>query len=532
MIDISESVMQILLALIVVGPLIGAVAALLPAPPGLKGKSPEQAVLRHGVTVTGVILIAAIVLALGFDHDHPSKMQATTDISWIPALDVRIHLGVDGISLPLLVLTALLTFLCALYSYFKQQHERLTPRAAGQAPKAFVALLLVLESGTLATFAVLDLLLFFLAFETVLVPMYFLIARWGGAQRQAAAWKFILFTLLGSVVMLLGLLLIGIKAGTFDMVALATDNGRSLSTSVQVTAVLAIGIGLAVKTPMWPLHSWLPDAHTAAPTVGSVLLAGVMLKMGTYGFVRILLPVTPDGFRTFAPYLAAFAVVGIIYGSLACLALARRGAKGDLKRLIAYSSVGHMGFVLLGISTMDATGVNGALFANIAHGLITGLLFFLVGALKDRTGTTDLDTLAEESGAALYGKAPHLGGLLAFAAVASLGLPGLAGFWGEMLAMFGAFEPAAGLSRPAYLTFMTIAAFGTLLTAAYMLIVVRRVCMGATPRETPELLDVQTYEFAAWTPLVALTVVAGLWPRALLGLTDPAVQQLLAGGTR
>ncbi|MEV6756147.1 NADH-quinone oxidoreductase subunit M [Streptomyces sp. NPDC051214] len=539
MIDISESVMQLLLALIVVGPLIGAVAALLPAPPGLKGKSPDQAVLRHGVFVTGAILIAAIVLALGFDHDHPSKMQATTDISWIPALDVRIHLGIDGISLPLLVLTALLTFLCALYSYFK-----LPP---GPSPKAFVALILVLESGTLATFAVLDLLLFFLAFEMVLIPMYFLIARWGGAQRTQAAWKFILYTLLGSVVMLLGLLLIGLKSGTFDMVALATDNGRGLTTSVQVIAVLAIGIGLAVKTPMWPLHSWLPDAHTAAPTVGSVLLAGVLLKMGTYGFVRILLPITPDGMHTFAPYLAAFAVVGIIYGSLACLALAKQGAKGDLKRLIAYSSVGHMGFVLLGISTMSPTGVNGALFANIAHGLITGLLFFLVGALKDRTGTSDLDTLAQESGAALYGKAPRLGGLLAFGAVASLGLPGLAGFWGEMLALFGAFKPAEGLSRPAFLTFMAIAAVGTLLTAAYMLIVVRRVCMGPMPKksqesqepqgsqgaaksETPALADVQGYEFAAWTPLVALTVLAGLWPAALLGLTDPAVQQLLSGG--
>ncbi|MFF4748412.1 NADH-quinone oxidoreductase subunit M [Streptomyces sp. NPDC002514] len=542
MIGINESVMQFLLAFVVVGPLLGAVTALLPAPPGLKGKSPDQAVLRHGVTVTGAILAAAIVLALGFDHGHPSRMQATTDISWIPALDVRIHLGIDGISLPLLVLSALLTFLCALYSYFKMP--------SGPSPKAFVALLLLLESGTLATFAVLDLLLFFLAFEMVLVPMYFLIARWGGEGRTRAAWKFILFTLLGSVVMLLGLLLIGIKAGTFDMMALATDNGRSLTTSVQVIAVLAIGIGLAVKTPMWPLHSWLPDAHTAAPTVGSVLLAGVLLKMGTYGFVRILLPVAPEGFRTFAPYLAAFAVVGIIYGSLACLALARPGAKGDLKRLIAYSSVGHMGFVLLGIATMTPTGVNGALFANIAHGLITGLLFFLVGAVKDRTGSTDLDTLSRPSpdrrpapgdtaapdrslpGAALYGKAPRLGGLLAFAAVASLGLPGLAGFWGEMLALFGAFRPAAGLSRPAFLTFLAIAAFGTLLTAAYMLIVVRRVCMGPAPRQTPELADVRPYEFAAWTPLVVLTVLAGLWPRALLGLTDPAVQQFLAGGTR
>ncbi|MEU3881807.1 MULTISPECIES: NADH-quinone oxidoreductase subunit M [Streptomyces] len=581
-IDISPSVMQFLLAFIVVGPLLGAVAALLPAPPGLKGRNPDQAVLRHGVTVTGAVLIAAIVLAVGFDHDHPATMQATTDISWIPALDVRIHLGIDGISLPLLVLTALLTFLCALYSYFKPP--------AGPSPKAFVALVLVLESGTLATFAVLDLLLFFLAFEMVLIPMYFLINRWGGDQRQAAAWKFILYTLLGSVVMLLGLLLVGLKSGTFDMVALATDNGRGLTTSVQVIAVLAIGIGLAVKTPMWPLHSWLPDAHTAAPTVGSVLLAGVLLKMGTYGFVRILLPAAPDGMRTFAPYLAAFAVVGIVYGSLACLALARTGAKGDLKRLIAYSSVGHMGFVLLGIATMTPTGVNGALFANIAHGLITGLLFFLVGAVKDRYGTADLDTLAGATGAALYGRAPRLGALLAFAAVASLGLPGLAGFWGEMLTLFGAYSPAEGLSRPAFRTFMAIGAFGTLLTAAYMLIVVRRVCMGehtlparTTPATTPapsaasapdapqapaapgppqtpattlapaasptpgtlqapttpgtlqappapQFADVQPYEAAAWTPLVALTVLAGLWPAVLLGLTDPAVQKLLSGG--
>ncbi len=523
MIDISESVMQFLLAFVVAAPLLGAAAALLPAPPGMKGRSPEQAVLRHGVTVTGAVLLAAIALTLGFDHDQPSRMQATTDISWIKALDVRIHLGVDGISLPLLVMTALLTFLSAVYIYFKQP--------AGPSPKAFVALLLLLESGTLATFAVLDLLLFFLAFETVLIPMYFLIARWGGEGRQQAAWKFILFTLLGSVVMLLGLLLIGLKAGTFDMVALATDNGRGLSTSLQVTAVLAIGIGLAVKTPMWPLHSWLPDAHTAAPTVGSVLLAGVLLKMGTYGFVRIALPIAPDGMQVFAPYLAAFAVAGIVYGSLACLALARPGASGDLKRLIAYSSVGHMGFVLLGIATMTPTGVNGALFANIAHGLITGLLFFLAGAVKDRFGTADLDTLAGATGAALYGRAPRLGGLLAFAAVASLGLPGLAGFWGEMLAMFGAFQPAPGLSRPAFLTFMAVAGLGTLLTAAYLLVVVRRVCMGAAPTgDEPRLADVQAYEYAAWTPLAVLTVLAGLWPAALLGLTDPAVQQLLAGG--
>lgn len=542
----NHTAMQLLLAAVVVLPLAGALAALLPAPPGLRGKNPDQAVLRHGVTATGVVLAAAIALAIGFDHDQPARMQATTDISWIPALDIRIHLGVDGISLPLVVLTALLTFLCALYSYFHMP--------TGPSPKAFVALLLTLEGGTLATFAVLDLMLFFLAFEMVLIPMYFLIARWGGAGKQAAAWKFILYTLLGSVVMLLGLLLIGVKSGTFDMVALATDNGpkAQLSHTVQLLAVLAVGIGLAVKSPMWPLHSWLPDAHTAAPTVGSVLLAGVLLKMGTYGFVRIALPITPEGMQTFAPYLAALAAVGIIYGSLACLALVRKGAKGDLKRLIAYSSVGHMGFVLLGIASMTPTGVNGALFANIAHGLITGLLFFMVGALKDRTGTTDLDALAGTTGAALYGKAPRFGGLLAFGAVASLGLPGLAGFWGEMLAMFGAFQPAAGLSRPAFLTFMVLAGLGTLLTAAYLLLVVRRVCMGGTPHlaptaplgtadpagedpsgqpaPAPAVPDIARYEYAAWSPLAVLTVLAGLWPAALLGLTDPAVQQLLGGG--
>ncbi|MFE9066409.1 NuoM family protein [Streptomyces violaceusniger] len=548
----NHTVQQLLLAALVVLPLLGSVAALLPAPPGLRGRGPDQAVLRHGVTVTGVVLAAAIALAAGFDHDHPARMQAQTDISWIPALDIRIHLGVDGVSLPLLVLTALLTFLSALYAYFN--------RPAGPSPRAFVALLLLLESGTLASFAVLDLMLFFLAFEMVLIPMYFLISRWGSGERELppvtrhhpeealraaatperAAWRFILYTLLGSVVMLLGLLLIGVKGGTFDMVALAADNGAKLTHTTQLIAALAIIVGLAVKAPMWPLHSWLPDAHTAAPTVGSVLLAGVLLKMGTYGLVRIVLPMTPGAAHTYAPYLAAFAVVGIIYGSLACLALARTGAKGDLKRLIAYSSVGHMGFVLLGIATLTPTGVNGALFANIAHGLITGLLFFLVGALKDRSGTTDLDQLAGTSGAALYGRAPRLGGLLAFGAVASLGLPGLAGFWGEMLAMFGAFDPADGLSRPAYLTYMALAGFGTLLTAAYMLIVVRRVCMGDHPieprtdtePERPALADVHGHELAAWSPLVALTVLAGLWPAALLGLTDPAVQQLLAGGNR
>ncbi|MFJ9693398.1 NuoM family protein [Kitasatospora sp. NPDC101183] len=516
---------EVLIALLVL-PLLGAALTLAPV------FGPDRAVadrraLRLNTVVTGAVLLLALALAAGFDHDAPARMQATTDVSWIPALHVRLHLGVDGVSLPLIVLTALLTLLCALYS------EKRLPNGEGRpSARAFVGLFLLLEVGMLATFAVLDLLLFFTAFEIVLIPMYFLIARWGSGAKVPAANRFILYTLLGSAVMLLGFLLIGGKAGTFDMQALAAAHGKGLSHTTQVIAALAILVGLAVKAPAWPLHSWLPDAHTAAPTVGSVLLAGVMLKMGTYGLVRVLLPVVPDGATTLAPYLGAFAAVGIVYGSLACLALARPGAKGDLKRLIAYSSVGHMGFVLLGIASLTPVGVNGALFANIAHGLITGLLFFVVGALKDRYGTADLDTLAGATGAALYGRAPRIGVLLAFAAVASLGLPGLAGFWGELLAMLGAFDPAAGLSRPAFVTYMVLAGLGTLLTAAYLLIVVKRVCMGDPKQPAPvaEVADLRPYEAVSWTPLAALTLVAGLWPALLLGLSDPAVKHLLGGG--
>ncbi|MFJ7908195.1 NuoM family protein [Kitasatospora sp. NPDC096204] len=515
----------VLIALLVL-PLLGAALTLAPV------FGPDRAVadrraLRLNTVVTGAVFLLTVVLAAGFDHGDPARMQATTDVSWIPALHVRLHLGVDGVSLPLVVLTALLTFLCALYS-----EKRLPDGADVPSAQAFVGLFLLLEVGMLATFAVLDLLLFFVAFEIVLIPMYFLIARWGSGAKVPAANRFILYTLLGSAVMLLGFLLIGSKAGTFDMQALATAHGSGLSHTTQVIAALAILVGLAVKAPAWPLHSWLPDAHTAAPTVGSVLLAGVLLKMGTYGLVRVLLPVVPDGAATLAPYLGAFAAVGIVYGSLACLALARPGAKGDLKRLIAYSSVGHMGFVLLGIASLTPVGVNGALFANIAHGLITGLLFFVVGALKDRYGTADLDTLAGSTGAALYGRAPRLGVLLAFAAVASLGLPGLAGFWGELLAMFGAFDPADGLSRPAFVTYMVLAGLGTLLTAAYLLIVVKRVCMGDPRQPAPvaELADLRPYEAVSWTPLAALTLLAGLWPALLLGLSDPAVKHLLGGG--
>ncbi|KAB8180525.1 complex I subunit 4 family protein [Microbispora catharanthi] len=573
-------------------PLLGVVVAAVPAV--------RDRAVAWGIVVSAVVLVLAVALAAAFDHARPADMQLQTDRPWIPGLGLRFHLGVDGVSLPLVVLTALLTFLCFV-------HLAGHPPAGGR-PGALVVTLLVLEVGMIGTFLALDLLLFFVFFEVVLVPMYFVIALWGGAGRRAAAVKFILYTLLGSAVLLIGLLVVWTQAGTLDMVALAGRHGSGMARSAQILAFLAIGLGLAVKTPMWPLHTWLPDAHTEAPTVGSVLLAGVLLKMGSYGFARIAIPVLPEGAAALAPWLGAFAVVGIAYGSLACL------AQRDLKRMIAYSSVGHMGFVLLGFASLTPVGLNGALFANVAHGLITGLLFFLAGAVKERYGTTDMVRL----GGGMLRRLPYVGSLLTFACVASLGLPGLAGFWGEMLALLGAFRPAAGLSRPLFLVFMAVGGLGTVLTAAYFLVMLSRVTHGravetipppgsleppgpplATAEGVREVLseagegaepvepvatgaavaaldregagqetarasavvddgrasatgagaagvgaadagemgrarrpfrDVTAHELAAWLPLVALIVLFGLWPKALLAVTTPAVQSLLGSG--
>ncbi|MBB3729057.1 complex I subunit 4 family protein [Nonomuraea dietziae] len=530
-------------------PLLGAALLLVPATAGR---------LRLiGLLVSGLTLALAVLLAVFFEYGQAARLQFAVDVPWIPSLGLRFHLGIDGISLPLVVLTALLTFLCFVYLCWSPGH--LPDRA-----RALVFTLLVLEVGMLGTFLALDLLLFFVFFEVVLIPMYFVIAIWGGQGRRAAAVKFILYTLLGSVVLLLGLLLIWAQTGTLDIVALTQAHGSGLSRSVQIVAFVAVGLGLAVKTPMWPLHTWLPDAHTEAPTVGSVLLAGVLLKMGTYGFARIAIPVLPEGAAAVAPWLGAFAVVGIVYGSLACL------AQTDLKRMIAYSSIGHMGFVLLGFATLTPVGVNGALFANVAHGLITGLLFFLAGGVKERYGTADMPTI----GGGMLTRYPHLGSLLTFACIASLGLPGLAGFWGEMLALLGAFQPAPGLSRPLFLAFMVIGGLGAVLTAAYFLTMLSRVTHGrrtaprpgagvpvldeggqASPaaaldeggratsegtgvtavreggQAVPTAADVRRYELVAWVPLVVLTLVFGLWPKALLSLTTPAVQILLGGAS-
>jgi NADH-quinone oxidoreductase subunit M len=386
-------------------------------------------------------------------------------------------------------------------------------------PRQLLALVLLLEVGVLGTFTALDLIVFFVFFEVVLIPMYFLIAVWGGPGRGPAATKFILYTLLGSALMLVGFLVVYAGAGTFDMTDLARRHGAGISAGAQLLAFVLFMLGFGVKSPLWPLHTWLPDAHTEAPTVGSVLLAGVLLKMGTYGFVRIAVAEVPDGARRAAPALAILAVVGIIYGSLACM------AQTDLKRLIAFSSVGHMGFVLLGIATLTRVGIQGALIGNVAHGLITGLLFFVVGGIKERFHTSDI----RELGGGLLAKLPTLGGVILFAAVASLGLPGLAGFWGEMLAMLGAYSPAPALSRPLFLVLMAVAGVGTVLTVVYFLAMLRRVDFGLVTSRWRDVAvpDVAASDLLAWVPLVVLALAVGVWPRLVLGVGAAAVNGVL-----
>lgn len=496
-----------LLVAVLAVPVAGALALLL---------LPDRVARWFGVAVAAVTF--ALSLGLLADRHDPRAVVDPwheLDVAWAPDLDLRFHLGVDGISWPLVALTTLLVLLCAVYT-------------VGHVPSAgrvrtLLALLLVLEVGVVGTFLALDLLLFFVFFEVTLAPMFALIAIWGGSERRHAARKFLLYTLFGSVLLLVGLVLVIVQGGTADLVALSAAGGEGLSRGTQIAAFVLLLVAFAVKSPLWPLHTWLPDAHTEAPTVGSVLLAGVLLKMGTYGLVRLSLPVLPEGAKALAPAIGVLAVAAILVGALVCL------AQPELKRLIAYSSVGHMGFVLLGVASLTAAGLQAALFGNIAHGIITGLLFFLAGGIKDRYGTGYLAQLG-----GLGVRLPRLAGILGFASVASLGLPGLAGFWGEAFAIVGAWRPGDDLPRPLFVTLAVLAAIGAALTAAYFLRLLRQVVAGPPAGRVAEVdaPGLTGYELAAWSPLVVLALLLGLWPSLLLDLTAGPVDALVAVVTR
>jgi NADH-quinone oxidoreductase subunit M len=513
------------LTLIVFLPLAGALLI------GIIPKTNEMALKGTGLLVAAAAFVVSLGVIAQFDFSGLpyNTYQFEVDVPWIGAINANYHLGVDGISLPLLVLSTFVMVLAVIYSWnhWEEPHN----------PKAFLILMLILATGLNGTFLALDLVLFFIFFEVVLLPMYFMIGIWGDRSprkipgygrevqtRLYAAIKFFLFTLFGSAFMLLGFLALYFQSGesgerTFSIPQL-TELGASgaFTGRFAFLVFLAMFLGFAVKVPMWPLHTWLPDAHTAAPTVGSVLLAAIMLKLGSYGFIRISLPILPEEAASWAPAIAILAVIGIIYGSLACL------AQTDMKRLIAFSSVGHMGFVMLGIATMTDVGINAAIIGMVAHGLITGLLFFLAGSMSHRYHTREMSRLGGN-----MKLMPVMGGILAFTAMASLGLPGLAGFWGEFMSLIGAYNPLAGLSLGVFRTAMVLGAIGTVLTAAYMLYLLQQVNLGEPGEEWQghEFRDVDRFEMTAWVPLIVLIVVIGFYPKIIFNATTDSVVSLV-----
>jgi len=459
------------------------------------------------------VVTFAIGIAIMFEFNYSSSaLQFTVNKSWIPVINSRFHLGVDGIALPMLILSMFITILVIVYSWnhFPEPHN----------PKAFLALILLLEVGMNGTFVAQDLILFFIFFEIVLLPMFFMIGVWGGPNRKYASLKFFLFTLFGSALMLIGFLALYFQFGTFDIVELAAKHGVGLSHTAELLIFGGLALGFAIKVPMFPFHTWLPDAHTEAPTVGSVILAAILLKLGTFGFIRIALPILPNAAKAYAPWIALLAVIGIIYGALCCL------AQKDMKRLIAFSSVSHMGFVMLGIATLTVIGINAAIFGMVAHGLITGMLFFLAGSIAERYETRDMNRLG-----GVLKQAPHLGWILGFCAMASLGLPGLAGFWGEFPSILSAYQPLAGISEATFRAFMVVAAVGTVLAAGYLLWMFQRVAFGEPKDEFAKshIHDVHGPEWIAWVPILALIVAFGVFPSLLFNISNPAVCTSTAG---
>ncbi|MBI4054594.1 MAG: NADH-quinone oxidoreductase subunit M [Elusimicrobia bacterium] len=472
------------LSLMLFLPLLGACAVL--AIP----KDNRQAIHVASLATSALSLMVSLGLFFAFDRNNPG-IQFAEKADWVPAFSIQYSLGVDGLSFPIVLLTTLLSFLSLIASLGIR--ERI---------KEYFFWFLILETGMLGVFTALDFFLFYIFWEIVLVPMYFLIGIWGGPQKEYAAIKFFLYTLLGSLFILLGILALffGSTPHTFDILELARQN-QQFSRTFQIVVFLALYIGFAVKIPAFPFHTWLPLAHVEAPTPVSVILAGVLLKMGLYGLLRVSFPILPQATQWFLPILVLIAVINIIYGALVAM------AQTDLKKMVAYSSINHMGYCLLGIAALSPTGFNGAVLQMINHGIITGSLFLLVGVLYDRAHTREMTAFG-----GLGVRVPIYTGLMTLAAMASLGLPGLAGFISEFLCFLGAF--------PVWKWYTVASVAGIVITAGFFLRMLQKVFMGPLNAQWGNLPDIRAREILSIAPLTVLTVALGLWPRLALDLMN------------
>jgi len=480
-----------LLSIVTFLPLVGAAFILL-------ARGPEEIVARNArnaaLWTTVITFAVSLLIWIGFDNST-AAFQFVEKHEWL-APGISYHMGVDGISMLFVILTTFLMPLCILASWEAIQHR----------VKEYMVAFLVMETLMIGVFCALDLVLFYLFFEAGLIPMFLIIGIWGGKRRIYASFKFFLYTLLGSVLLLLALLYMYFQAGTTDIPSLMK---HAFDPGVQKWLWLAFFASFAVKVPMWPVHTWLPDAHVEAPTAGSVILAGVMLKMGGYGFIRFSIPMFPDASLYFAPLIFTLSVVAIIYTSLVAL------VQEDMKKLIAYSSVAHMGFVTMGTFSLTLQGVQGAIFQMLSHGIVSGALFLCVGVVYDRLHTREI---ARYGG--LVNNMPKYALVFMLFTMANVGLPGTSGFVGEMLTLVGAFKANTWVAL--------LATTGVILSAAYALWLYRRVVFGElTKDDLKAMVDLTPREIAIIAPLVFLTLFMGIYPAPFLDVMAVSVNHLL-----
>lgn len=484
-----------MLTTLILLPLIGAfIIMLFSRSGGIHGAAEARYIALFTTVVT---FFASLVLWGGFDSSSAS-FQFVEKAQWFGDLGINYHLGIDGISLFMVLLTTFLMPFCILCSW----------QSVNRRVHAFMASFLILEAFVIGVFCVLDTIMFYIFFEGMLIPMYLIIGIWGGDRRIYASYKFFLYTLAGSVLFLVAIIYLYLTFGTTDIPTLI-EKSPSLALSVQQYLWLAMFASFAVKVPMWPVHTWLPDAHVQAPTAGSVILAGILLKMGAYGFLRFSLPMLPEASHYFAPLMFTLSVIAVIYTSLVAL------MQHDMKKLIAYSSVAHMGFVTIGIFTFNVQGIEGAIVQMISHGLVSGALFLCVGVVYDRLHTREINRYG-----GVAGVMPKYAALFMFFIMASVGLPSTSGFVGEFLVLLGAFKANT------YVAFG--AATGVVLGAAYALWLYKRVVFGEiTHEEVKTMPDISAREILIFIPLVVSVLWIGIYPKPYMSGIEASVKQLI-----